>query len=71
MKKRHKTAILVAAGALVYSIGIMSGVSFLNNAGTDQNTAAISSHVETKSEAEIGQIVSEIEPAAGTEQNKH
>ncbi len=70
MKTRHKAIMLIAAGALVYSIGIMMGVSFLNGDSsqqTQQNNIATPkpSYIPTDNPEKLSKWVSEIHPAAG------
>jgi flagellar basal body-associated protein FliL len=73
MKKRHKALMVIGVGALVYGIGLMTGVSFLNSfKGQDaqqQNIAASKAmHIQTETTQELAKRLVEIHPAAGASQ---
>ena len=70
MKKRHKALLVVCSGALVYGIGIMLGVSFLNGSNDPNNqqqnlATSKPSYIPTEDPENLSKWLSEIHPAAG------
>jgi hypothetical protein len=69
MKKRYKSLVVIGAGALVYGIGVMFGISFLDGSMSSKanqpQTAAKSSYRPSENPEALSKWLNDIQPAAG------